>query len=236
MALILSLETSSGICSVALHEDGNLQALTEVHVEQAHASKLAMLIDQVAKAADANIKDIAAVAVSSGPGSYTGLRIGTSTAKGLCFALGVPLIGVETLDLLAKQVIDLNMYDGNICPMIDARRMEVYCSFYDEAGNRLVAVEAKVIDETSFSGELHEGPIIFCGDGAAKCEAVIKDPNAFFARGVRAGAATLGAIAWKRFQSAAFVDLMSFEPFYLKEFKAKLPANLISGSMNKSEA
>ncbi len=235
MAVILSLESSSGICSVALHHDGNLLALAEVHLEQAHAARLAVLIDQVLKFAGIDVKTVAAVAVSSGPGSYTGLRIGTSTGKGLCFALGIPLISVGTLDLLAQQVLPLNVNRWHLCPMIDARRMEVYCSLYDAQGKRLLPVEAKVIDAASFEQDLAKHPLLFFGNGAGKCKDVIRHSNAFFVDNVHAGAAALGVIGSKKYHSGDFVDVLSFEPFYLKEFKAKTAVNLIPGNPNKSE-
>ncbi|MEJ7643460.1 MAG: tRNA (adenosine(37)-N6)-threonylcarbamoyltransferase complex dimerization subunit type 1 TsaB [Chryseolinea sp.] len=235
MSVLLSLESSSGICSAALHDNGNLLALAEVHIEQAHASRLALLIDQVVKFADVDIKNISAVAVSSGPGSYTGLRIGTSTAKGLCFALGIPLIAVGTLDLLAEHVRVFNVNGWHLCPMIDARRMEVYCSLYHANGERLRPVEAKVIDETSFEQDLAVHPVLFFGTGASKCKNTITHSNAFFLDGINAGAATLGVIASKKYSIRDIEDVDTFEPFYLKDFMAKKAVNLIPGIPNKSE-
>ncbi|MBL0742095.1 tRNA (adenosine(37)-N6)-threonylcarbamoyltransferase complex dimerization subunit type 1 TsaB [Chryseolinea lacunae] len=226
MPLLLSLETSTTVCSVALHENNTLLSMAEVHREHSHASKLAPLIDQVVRTADVTLKDISAVAVASGPGSYTGLRIGTSTAKGLCYALSIPLVAVGTLEIMAAQVNATNVSKARLCPMIDARRMEVYCQIFDAGNTALQAVEAKVIDEHSFEKELEEGPIIFFGNGADKCRPVITHPNAIFISGITPSAANLGALAWTKFQQQRIEDLVHFEPFYLKEFMIKKPASL----------
>lgn len=232
MALILSLETSSVICSVALHDDDRLLASAEVNEEHAHASKLALLIEKVTQHAGVPLKSLGAVAVSAGPGSYTGLRIGTSTAKGLCFALGIPLLSVGTLDVMASQVSDV-VTGSLLCPMIDARRMEVYCCLFDQERRRITDVEARVIDESSFANELSKGPVTFFGNGAAKCATLITHPNAHFISGINPTAEFLGVCARYRFGNRETEDLMRFEPFYLKEFKAKLPTNLIPLSPNK---
>lgn len=234
MAILLSLETSSGICSVALHENEKLLAVLELHQEHAHASKLALLIDQIVCLSDIPMDRISAIGVSSGPGSYTGLRIGTSTAKGMCFALSIPLIAVETLDLMAAQCNSTNLRGWHVCPMIDARRMEVYCSLYDAMGTRLQPVEAVVIDESSFEEHLKTSPTLFFGSGAEKCRSVLHHPNAFFLNDVNPSAAWLGVMAFKKYNRGETEDLLRFEPFYLKEFKAKKAVNLISGLMNKS--
>src|SRR6478609_5772251 len=144
MSLILSLETSTTVCSVAIHRGQNLLASAEVHIEQSHASKLAVLIDDVRKLSGIELKELSAIAISSGPGSYTGLRIGTSTAKGLCYALGIPLISINTLEVLAHQMSEVNVGKAFLCPMIDARRMEVYCLLMDNALNLIQATEAKI--------------------------------------------------------------------------------------------
>src|SRR6188508_2360835 len=135
MPLILSLETSTTVCSVAIHRGQNLLASAEVHIEQSHASKLAILIEEVRKLAGIELKELSAIAISSGPGSYTGLRIGTSTAKGLCYALNIPLISINTLEVLAHLMSSLNFNNSLLCPMIDARRMEVYCLLTDDKLN-----------------------------------------------------------------------------------------------------
>ena len=234
MALILSLETSTTVCSVALHNNGKLVAAAEMHKEQSHASKLAVLIDQLLKLADIPMNAIQAIAVSEGPGSYTGLRIGVSTAKGLCFALGIPLLSVGTLALLAKQMKLKTILDNAwLCPMIDARRMEVYCQMFDSEMNALQAIEAKVIDEESFKDSLSNHKIIFFGDGAAKCKPVITHPNAFFISDIVPSAKELGLLANEKFLKSEFENLVTFEPFYLKEFLIKKPADKDSAVANK---
>ena len=234
MPVLLSLETSTDVCSVAVHDAGNLVAIAEVHMGQAHASKLASLIKEATKDAGVSMADLSAVAVAAGPGSYTGLRIGTSTAKGLCFALAIPLISVGTLDVMAAAMQSaVPERTSSLCPMIDARRMEVYCALYDSAGRRLTAVEALVIDEHSFAEQLSKGPIAFGGNGSDKCRAVITHPHASFVPGVYPSARQLGALASQKLANGNVEDLMRFEPFYLKEFKAKLPGNIIAPAVNK---
>jgi tRNA threonylcarbamoyladenosine biosynthesis protein TsaB len=234
MALILSLETSTTVCSVALHNNGKLVASAEMHKEQSHASKLAVLIDQVVKLVDIPMSAIQAIAVSEGPGSYTGLRIGVSTAKGLCFALGIPLLSVSTLSLLAKQIQLKAILDNAwLCPMIDARRMEVYCQIFDSEINVLRPIEAKVIDEESFRESLSDHKIIFFGDGAAKCKSVITHSNAFFISDIVPSAKELGFLASEKFSRNEFENLVTFEPFYLKEFLIKKPADKDSAVANK---
>ncbi len=224
MALILSLETSTNVCSAAIHDQGKVLALAEAHIEQSHASKLAVLIDDIKKIAGVELSDLSGVAVSSGPGSYTGLRIGTSTAKGICYALSIPLLSVNTLDLLAFQVSHVNIINAFLCPMIDARRMEVYCQVVNAKLQIVTPVEAKIIDETSFIELLNTESFIFFGNGADKCEEVIKHPNAHFLKNITPTASALGNIASNKFEQGLIEDLVHFEPFYLKEFMAKLPA------------
>lgn len=227
MAAILSLETSTDICSVALHEQGTLLATSEVHIEQSHASKLAVLIDQVLKNAGVSSRNLKAVAVSAGPGSYTGLRIGASTAKGLCLGLNIPLIGIGTLELLAFQMKNFNLKDGYLCPMIDARRMEVYCFLTDADLNVILPVDAKVVDESSFASELEQKEILFFGNGAPKCKNVICHPNARFVDGVYPQASQLGFLAFRRWQHNAVDDVSLFKPAYFKDFVAKKAKSLI---------
>jgi tRNA threonylcarbamoyladenosine biosynthesis protein TsaB len=221
MALILSLETSTSVCSVALHQDGKILGTSEIHKEQSHASKLAVLIDEVLKLGGFTPNQLNAVAVSSGPGSYTGLRIGASTAKGLCFALNIPLIAVDTLFLMAMQANAMNLGKAMLCPMIDARRMEVYCLITDAELQVIQPVEAKVIDEHSFQDFLQQRPVIFFGNGAAKCKAVLQDKHALFLDQVYPSASALGIMAYEKFKRSQVEDLVSFEPFYLKEFLVK---------------
>lgn len=221
MAAILSLETSSRNCSVAVHRDSSVLALAEIHIGQSHASKLAPMIEEVMSLAGLTFDQLDAVAVSSGPGSYTGLRIGVSTAKGLCYALGIPLIAINTLELLAFQVSKMITTNSLLCPMIDARRMEVYCMLVDKNLKVISPVEAKVIDETSFDETLKTNDIIFFGDGAMKCKSVITRKNAFFIDDINPSASQLGFLAYDKFIKNETEDLVNFEPFYLKEFAIK---------------
>lgn len=223
MSFILSLETSAKICSVAIHNQGRLVATSEVHVEQSHASKLATLIDQVRNLAGIQVSQLEAVAISSGPGSYTGLRIGTSVAKGLCFSLEIPLISIGSLELMAYQVNALNHQDAYLCPMIDARRMEVYCMITDDSLRIIHPIEAKIIEELSFSEYLEKNNILFFGDGSDKCREKILHPNAHFISGIYPMAAEMGILAYQKLKAKEVEDTVNFEPYYLKEFMTKKP-------------
>jgi tRNA threonylcarbamoyladenosine biosynthesis protein TsaB len=185
---------------------------------------LALLIDELARAANIQLSQLDAIAVTSGPGSYTGLRIGTSTAKGLSYSLNVPLISIGTLDLLAYQMVGkLKPQNALLCPMIDARRMEVYCQLIDPSLQTIKAIEAKVIDEASFEDVLINNQVIFFGDGAAKCKEKIHHPNAIFIEGVYPAAMHMGDLIHKKFVNKQFEDVINFEPHYLKEFMIKKP-------------
>lgn len=222
MALILSIETSGISCSVALHRDGTLVNTLKVNEPQAHASRLGPLIRDIFQLSSIEKRSLQAVAISAGPGSYTGLRIGTSTAKGICFSLGIPLIAVTTLDLLAfegRQTLGVN--EGLLCPMIDARRMEVYCQVMTMDLKAVAPMEAKIIDESAFSELLNHNKMFFFGDGAGKCREVLTHFNGFFPEGIYPSADMLGIIANERFNNNGFEDLMGFAPVYLKEFVAK---------------
>jgi tRNA threonylcarbamoyladenosine biosynthesis protein TsaB len=223
MALILSLETSATSCSVALHDNGQPVNVLRISESQAHAEKLAVLIREVvSNHTGSSMADLVAVAVSSGPGSYTGLRIGTSTAKGICYALDIPLIAVNTLDLLCAQFLENRLQpEGLLCPMIDAKRMEVYCQIADRDLKIFQKIEAKVIDSESFSELLKDHKMFFFGDGAEKCKNVISHENAFFVDGHAPDALTLGKMAFTKFSKNDFEDLVGFTPLYLKDFVAK---------------
>jgi tRNA threonylcarbamoyladenosine biosynthesis protein TsaB len=222
MALILSLETATGICSVALHENSTLLADTEIQQEQAHASQLALLIQEVLNRVQVTPTQISAVAISTGPGSYTGLRIGTSTAKGFCYALNIPLISIPTLDLIATEGIQkIQDPSAFYIPMIDAKRMEVYAEVVDNKLNVKAHTAAIVINENSFAELLSGNKMFFFGDGAEKCKAVLKHENANFVGGILPRAKTLGGMAASKFEEKKFEDLEGFTPLYLKEFIAK---------------
>lgn len=221
MAFLLSIETSTTVCSVALHENDKLISVLEFHQEYSHASKLASLVDHVVKLAGISLKDLSGVAFASGPGSYTGLRIGASLAKGLCYALDVPLITVGTLDVLACRVKPFNLSDAFLCPMLDARRMEVYCQIFDHDLTPMGPVSSEIIGEESFFEFLEIKPVIFFGSGALKCTDVISHANAKFLLDVHPSAVELGALAFNKFEKNSFEDLLQFVPFYLKEFLIK---------------
>lgn len=221
MAIILSLETATDVCSAALHDHGTLLSQAETHEPQSHGAQLAVMIDQVIRKANLEFKEINAVAITEGPGSYTGLRIGTSTAKGLCFALDIPLIAIGSLELLAFQAMDYNKSKALLCPMIDARRMEVYCLVADQNLHIIQPVSAKIIDPYSFSELLNGNKMLFFGNGSEKCKEVLHHENATFMSNIVPLATALGILADKKYKAGAFVDLSDFKPLYLKEFLIK---------------
>lgn len=219
MAIILSIETSTSICSVALHKNGDLLGLREIEETGAHAQKLMGLIDSLLVEQKLEIKELSAIAVSEGPGSYTGLRIGVSTAKGLAFSGSLPLIGVGALKALAlgaKHQVD---HQGLIVSMLDARRMEVYREIFDSDLNIINPIDAEIIDENSFQNQLEKGKVSFVGDAVDKVSQVISHPNANFLR-IAVSADLIGKEAFVKYQNQEFEDLAYFVPNYLKEFKA----------------
>ncbi len=219
MPLILSIETSTKICSVALRRGYTLLASAEIVIERSHSKYITVLINNLFTYSGEKITDLSAVAVSKGPGSYTGLRIGVSTAKGICYALEKPLIAISTLESMAFEVNRFNTQKALLCPMIDARRMEVYCALYDTSLTCTEAVNAKIIDENSFAELLTEQSIIFFGDGSQKCMDLIgKHKNAIFIDNVYPSAVHIGALAISAFEKTQFEDVAYFEPFYLKDF------------------
>lgn len=225
MALILCLETATKVCSVALSLNGELLKECAVNSENySHAEKLNGLILDLFNETEYQLKDLSAVAVSEGPGSYTGLRIGTSTAKGLCYALDIPLIAVNSLKALAalKNAEEMRC----ICPMFDARRMEVYSAVYDSELNELEPTRAVVIEDDSFRAFLAEGSVCFLGPGAEKCQEILTHENAVFDLETTVSAAGMVALAYQNYQSKNYVDLAYFEPFYLKDFIAGMPKKL----------
>jgi tRNA threonylcarbamoyladenosine biosynthesis protein TsaB len=223
--LLLSLDTSTAACSVALHQNGTLLGGYELFTERTSAAMLTTLIDDVVKQAGFELNQIDAIAVAKGPGSYTGLRIGVSTAKGLCFALDKPMLAVNTLAAMAAQIQAFYPVDYVLCPMIDARRMEVYCAFYGIDGQEIRATSAEIIDEESFSEQLAQGPVVFFGDGAAKCRSTLgSNSNAIFLdKLIVPSARTIGALATPLYEQRQFENVATFEPFYLKEFMTTVP-------------
>ena len=229
MPNIIHIETSTSVCSAALSSDGAVQCHFENFEGPSHASLLGVYVEQIMDfSRDKGVK-VDAVAVSSGPGSHTGLRIGVSEAKGLCFGLKVPLISVPTLELLACTTMFRNYFEEDVlyCPMIDARRMEVYSAVYDNALNDVVPVGAYVIDEHTFPDSLDNRRIVFSGNGSTKCKDVIKHRNAIFVEGIVPLATDMLALAERAFRNGQFEDVAYFEPFYLKEFIATTPKNKI---------
>ena len=226
MARIFSIETSTAVLSVALSEDRTVVCERVCTEPRRQAALTAPLVKEVLDAAGLRIKDCDAVCVSEGPGSYTGLRVGVSTAKGLAFGAGIPLLAVGTLDILAEEavgaghdVIASSDRPSFVIPMIDARRMEVYTAVYNREGRRLTEIEAKVIGPDSFAEYLGEGPVLFIGDGALKCKDVISHPNARFAAASPL-ASHMVPLAHDAFEAGRFRDVAYFEPFYLKDFVA----------------
>lgn len=221
MERIILIETSTALCSTALAEEGTIVAYRESSAPKAHASLTAVFIKEMLEERGLNISDCDAVCVSKGPGSYTGLRVGVSTAKGLCFGSGKPLIAVGTLDtLVAQAVADIPGEYRFIIPMIDARRMEVYAAVYETATARQITETAPVIvDGNSFAEYLEQGPVLFIGDGAGKCADVIRHPNADFCQ-CHPKASSMLEPACKAYKEKRFEDVAYFEPFYLKEFVA----------------
>ena len=233
MERIILIETSTALCSVALAEDGAVTAYRESSSPKAHASLTAVFVQEVLQERGLRLDDCDAVCVSMGPGSYTGLRVGVSTAKGLCFGSGKPLLAIGTLDTLVAQassVIPSEVEESPyrfIIPMIDARRMEVYSAVFasttvssgSKAFTQITETSPAIIDENSFAEYLEQGPCLFIGDGAGKCADIIKHPNAHFCQcWPKASAMLVPAIT--AYRSGDFKDVAYFEPFYLKEFVA----------------
>ena len=221
MERIILIETSTALCSVALAEDGVITAYKESSAPKAHASLTAVFIDEILKEKGLTMSDCKAVCVSMGPGSYTGLRVGVSTAKGLCFGSGLPLIAVGTLDTLVAQA-QVSGQIGNaryVVPMVDARRMEVYTAIFTPEGKQITETAPMIIDENSFAEQLAEGEVLFIGDGAGKCADMIKHPNAKFIQCNPQASAMLSP-AQTAYKEKRFEDVAYFEPFYLKEFVA----------------
>ena len=222
MALILSIESATKNCSVALAADGEVITLKELHEEKfSHAEKLHTFILEVMEDSDRKLADLDAVAVSKGPGSYTGLRIGVSAAKGLCYALDKPLISVPTLESLARQV---EMTEGGfVVPLLDARRMEVYSAVYNSRFEEVRETRAEIVEADSFSEYLDQNKVCFLGDGAAKTKELIHHPNAVFISGRFPSAQEMAPIAENKAIEGQYEDLAYFEPFYLKDFVAGKP-------------
>lgn len=230
MSCILHIETSTSACSVAVSEDGQNVFKKEDLNGPSHAVSLGVFVDEALSFADSHAMPLDAVAVSCGPGSYTGLRIGVSMAKGICYGRNLPLIGLQTLQV---QCVPVLLYheelsdDALLCSMIDARRMEVYAAVYDRALKPLRDIAADIVNEDSYAEFLDKHPVYFFGDGAAKCKDKIKHPNARFIDGIRPLASMMQPLAEKAIAEKDFKDVAYFEPFYLKEFVAGTPKKFL---------
>ena len=216
--MLLCIETSGKNCSVALFEGLQLVSIREVHTEQfSHSENLHVFIEQVLKESNLHPKAIKAIAISAGPGSYTGLRIGVATAKGLCYGWDIPLIALPTLRILAEQVSYEFTDIEYIIPMIDARRMEVFTSVYSHDFSPILGERAEILTESTFDTYLNKGKTIFLGDGITKFQAICKHKNAYFWENKFPSAKQMGRLALEKYQAQAFEDIAYFEPFYLKE-------------------
>lgn len=230
MSCILNIETSTNVCSVALSQDG-VCLYEDVNMEgPSHAQVLAGYVKDAVSFADSHAIPIDAIAISKGPGSYTGLRIGVSEAKGVAYGRDAKLLSVPTLKLLTVPILlghEELPEDALLCPMIDARRMEVYCALYDRALNEVVPTQALVIDSDSFKEYLDKQPIYFMGNGADKCVETIQHPNAHFIKNIVPRAKNMIPLAEMAMAKEQFEDIAYFEPFYLKEFVATKSKKLL---------
>jgi len=228
--MILCIETATGVCSVALCNDTATLHLREAAEGRSHASQLTVLIRELLAEASVSTQELDAVAVSKGPGSYTGLRIGVSVAKGISYGAGIPFIGINTMTAMYYGFISKHGVPPGktlLCPMIDARRMEVYNALFTPDGKMVSSTAADIIDEASFHAELTDGRVIFFGSGAAKCKGIITDSNAHFEDDFTLSASYLQIPSAEALKEKRFEDTAYFEPFYLKEFLATVPKKMI---------
>jgi tRNA threonylcarbamoyladenosine biosynthesis protein TsaB len=224
MALILNIETATQVCSVCLTDGESVLSVRESHEKNIHAAKVTVFSEEVLQEAGKEMKDLEAIAVSMGPGSYTGLRIGVSAAKGFCFALDIPLIAVPTLQSMALGAFNMiRETDVLYAPMIDARRMEVYTALFDHHNKEVRKTEALIIDGSSFDDQLQSSSICFFGDGAEKCKEVLLPRGMKYIDNVHPSAINMAMLSLKKFNAAEFEDLAYFEPYYLKDFIAGKP-------------
>ena len=230
MSCILNIETSTDVFSVAVSDNGQVVFNKEDHSGPNHAVKLGVYVDEALSFIDAHGIPLEAVAVSCGPGSYTGLRIGVSMAKGICYGRDVKLISIPTLELMAVPVL-LGEHpaeeDALIVPMLDARRMEVYAKVMDRALKEVRPIQADIVDADTYKEYLDRGTVYFFGNGAEKCMEVINHPNARLVKGIEPLAKNMAPLAEKRFVEGKFEDVAYFVPFYLKDFVAKMPKKLL---------
>jgi len=228
MALILNIETSTDICSVSIARNGKVLGLNESRDKKSHAALLAVFIKELTSELKLGLPELEAVAVSKGPGSYTGLRIGVSTAKGIAYGAGIKLIGIPTLTAMAFSVLRKFSDEGSkknllLCPMIDARRMEVFTALYTASLEPYKEISAEIIHPGIFSDYLDKNEIWFFGNGSEKCRGIIQHPNARFIEAIEPSASWMAELSEKAFQEGQFEDVAYFEPFYLKDFIATIP-------------
>lgn len=229
MSTILHIETSTDVCSVAVSEDGQVIFDQEDHSGPNHAERLGTMVDEALSFTDNHAIPFDAVAVSCGPGSYTGLRIGVSMAKGVCYGRNLKLIAVPTLELLCVPILlrEIPEEDALLCPMLDARRMEVYAGIYDRGLKTIRPIQADIVEGETYKEFLDKRPVYFFGNGAQKCKAAINHPNAHFIENIEPLAKWMQPLAEKRFLNEQFEDVAYFVPFYLKDFVAKMPKKLL---------
>jgi tRNA threonylcarbamoyladenosine biosynthesis protein TsaB len=229
MAVILNIETATSLCSVALAINGRVVSYRETLEEKSHAARLTAYVEEILQEKGLKISDLDAIAVGKGPGSYTGLRIGVSTAKGLCYGANIPLIAAGTLKVLYQQVIslpDLQIREALLnphtllCPMIDARRMEIFTCLFNTRGDEIEPVAARIIDSDSYKEMLSDHVILFFGSGMEKCRDLLSDQHAVFVPDVYPHSASLALLAEEKYHLKEFEDIAYFEPFYLKDFIA----------------
>lgn len=232
MPTILSIETATPVCSCSLSCDGNILLNRESHEGQSHASLLGVFVNEIMEYVRQNNLKVDAIAVSSGPGSYTGLRIGVSEAKGLSYGLDVPMIAIPTSRIMASMMKDKVDEKTLLCPMIDARRMEVYATFFDRSLNVIRETSADIIESDSYDNILNDSKVLFFGNGADKCKELSTHPNAMFFDDIHPLASAMMPLAEEAFAMKDFVDSAYFEPFYLKEFVATVPKNKVINIKN----
>ncbi|GHE76238.1 tRNA (adenosine(37)-N6)-threonylcarbamoyltransferase complex dimerization subunit type 1 TsaB [Roseivirga thermotolerans] len=226
MSFILSIETATTVCSVAITSGQNIVCEKKLFSDKSHANKLTLLIQELLKKAELKMVQMSAIAVSMGPGSYTGLRIGLSTAKGICFALNKPLIGISTLKAMAKEA-SINHKGTLLCPMIDARRMEVYTALYNQSLTQLQEPRPLILNQDSFAETLSSQKVLFFGNGADKFQDIMNSKNASFLKDFSPSAWAVGLLAGHKLENTEFENLAYTEPGYLKEFQATTPKPLL---------
>jgi universal bacterial protein yeaZ len=230
MSCILNIETSTNVCSVAVSQDGSCIFNKEDHEGPNHAVILGVFVQEALSFIDSHAIPLDAVAVSCGPGSYTGLRIGLSMAKGICYGRDVKLIAIPTLELMCVPLLlgeKINEENALLCPMIDARRMEVYSQFFDRALNEVRSINADIVENNTYDDILAQQPVYFFGNGAEKCHEVLTHHNAHIIEGIVPLAKNMYPLAEKRMANEQFEDVAYFVPFYLKDFVAKEAKKLL---------